>query len=78
MITNSEDESIGRGNEAWRREAGLGITILGSPEEQDMGLGLVDLVVDPSSRLLHAEGAPLLHRDISTCSVSSRARGMRL
>ena len=32
----------------------------GPPEEQDEGLGLVDLVVDPSTRLLNSERSPLL------------------
>jgi hypothetical protein len=38
----------------------LGVTSLGPAEEEDVGLGAMELVVDPSSRLLHTESSPFL------------------
>ena len=42
------------GAPAGRRQSGVGVGAEGSPEEQDEGFGLVDFIVDPAARLLHA------------------------
>lgn len=43
-----------------RWDAGLRVRAQGTSEQQDVRFGPVDLVVDPSARLLHAKITPLL------------------
>ena len=58
--------SIGKGvnrwNESGRGKSSLRVSSLGSPEEQDVGLRPMQLVVRPSPRLLHSQRSPLILR----------------
>lgn len=51
---------VGRGDEADGWQTGDRVCAFGAAEEQDMGLWLMDFVVDPASGLLDAQCPPLL------------------
>ena len=58
--------SSSSGLEGGGREASVGIGSERAAEEENEGLGLVDLVVDPASRLLDSEASPLALRKQSS------------
>jgi hypothetical protein len=49
---------IGRRVEPGRRQARRRVSALGAPEEQDVRLWFMDLVVHPPPRLLHSQRSP--------------------
>lgn len=78
MLIISVAEGVWRSHEAGRRKACLWISVLGSPEEQDVRFWPVQLVVHPPSRLLDAQRTPLLHETSRTDSERSLPLGIFL